>query len=395
MWMLQWRRWLLGWVCFEAESAAPERLLDGCARAGITLWDVRRQGLTLRARCSLDGYRALRARRVRGGVRPRVTARKGLPFYLRRAVRRSGLLTGLLLSAVLLWWLSGRVWVLDVQGNASVSTQDILAAVAAEGVYVGVPVKSIDVQRLQLTVPGRLEGLSWATVNPDGCVAHVAVTERGTPPDILTEGEYSNLCAAADGVIVEVRAQAGLAAVRPGEAVAAGDLLVSGTVETERGPLYYRSVGQVLAQTRRTLTVRIPLKETLYLPTGVQVCRPTFCLFGLRVPLYSDLVPDATYTAVNKRYFLRGGRYELPVGFSVETFTLTRPVQVSHTEERAAETARTQLTALQTEAFAAAEIVSCDTEEAVRDGCFVLTARYTVIEDIAAEIPFSASQNCE
>lgn len=395
MWMLRWRRFLLGWVCFEAECAAPERLLDGCARAGIALWNVQRQGLTLRARCALSSYRALRRRRVRGDVRPHVTARKGLPFYVRRVRRRSGMAVGALLAAVLLWWMGGRVWVLDVQGNVTVPTQDILTAAAAEGVHVGMRIKDIDVQRLQLTIPGHLEGLSWATVNPDGCVAHIAVTERNTPPDILTEGQYSNLCAAADGVIVEVRAQTGLAAVRPGEAVAAGDLLVCGTVETERGPLYYRSVGQVLAQTRHTLTVRIPLNETLLLPTGRQVCRPSLCLFGLCIPLYSDPYPDTTYTTEHDRYFLYGGRYELPVGLAVETLTLTQQTAVQHTAETAREMAYAQLTAMEAEAFAKAEIVSRRADDVLKDGCIVLTAQYTVIEDIAKEVPFSAPAGCE
>ena len=79
MWILWLRRFLLGWVCFEAECAAPERLLDGCARAGIPLWDVRRNGLLLRGKCALTDYRALRARRVRGDVRPRVRGRRGVP----------------------------------------------------------------------------------------------------------------------------------------------------------------------------------------------------------------------------------------------------------------------------------------------------------------------------
>ena len=51
--VLRIRRWLLGLVSFEAECAAPERLLDGCARAGLPLWNVRRRGLLLRGQCSI------------------------------------------------------------------------------------------------------------------------------------------------------------------------------------------------------------------------------------------------------------------------------------------------------------------------------------------------------
>lgn len=391
MWILWLRRWLLGWVCFEAECAAPERLLDGCARAGIALWDVQRQGLLLSARCAVSGYRTLRTRRVRGDVRPRVTARRGLPFYWRRVGRRSGLLVGAVLAGALLWWLGGRVWVLDVQGNTTVPTAEVLAAAEAEGVCVGMRVAAIEVQRLQLTLPGHLEGLSWATVNPDGCVAHIVVTERETPPDILTEGQYSDLCAATDGVIVEVRAQTGQAAVRPGEAVAAGDVCVRGKVETDRGPLYYRSVGQVLARTHRTLTVRIPLRETLQLPTGRQVCRPTLYLFGLRLPLYSDLLPEEPYIAAQARHFVHGGRYELPVGLAVETLHITQSAEISRTPGQAYALAQAQLAAMEAEVFANAVVETRALAQVQVDGYLTVTAQYTVVEDIAREVPFSAT----
>lgn len=52
----------------------------------------------------------------------------GVPFLLHRYRKRTGLLAGLLAAVVLLGYMSGFVWKIEVTGNEAISTQEILAA---------------------------------------------------------------------------------------------------------------------------------------------------------------------------------------------------------------------------------------------------------------------------
>ena len=56
--------------------------------------------------------------------------------------------------------------------------------------------------------------------------------------------------------------------VQAGEAVVKGDLLASGLTATAQETLVRRSAGIVMAETRRELTVSVPLREDQFLPGG-------------------------------------------------------------------------------------------------------------------------------
>ena len=93
-----------------------------------------------------------------------------------------------------------------------------------------------------------------------GCTAHVQVVERQRPPHLYADGEIANVVAARDGLVTRIQALDGQAQVMAGSTVTAGQVLISGVVDSDqRGYRLLRGMGQVWARTWYELSVSVPL----------------------------------------------------------------------------------------------------------------------------------------
>ncbi|HIW72727.1 MAG TPA: sporulation protein YqfD [Firmicutes bacterium] len=385
MFLIRLLRWLFGWVRLEGEGGFPERLLNLTAREEIALWNVRRRGETLSACCPARRYRRLRRPARKAGMRLRVKEKHGAPFLIRRYRARSGLAAGLLAFFVVLHLFAQRTWVIEVRGNETVPTEDILTVMEKLGVREGKNLADLDIPTLQLQALHELPDLAWCTVNLKGSIAYVEVTERIPTPELSDADEPSNIKAARDGRIVSIQTYTGQAMVQAGDAVAQGMLLVSGVVESSAGPVFRRSQAKILAETERRLEVRVPLKETLVLPTGEELLRPSLRLFTLEIPLFTDGPIEEQNTLTVTRHMLEAGGIELPVGIVNRRYALMAPVEVVRTQEEAAALAAERLEEKVNKELAAAEITSRQESGRVEDGCYILSGTYACIEDIGVE----------
>ena len=134
--MVRLTRWLTGWVEFscKGDGGKSERFLTLASRSGILLWGIRKQGENgVLCRCRAADYAFFRPFAARTGARLHLCSRHGLCFRLRFFGRRKGMTAGLALAVVLLWLLSGKYWVITVQGDTNIPTETLLAAAREEG----------------------------------------------------------------------------------------------------------------------------------------------------------------------------------------------------------------------------------------------------------------------
>lgn len=380
-------RFIQGWVVFEGEGDAPERLLSAAGAEGVMLWNTRCRPFYVRSCCRASDYRRLRLLVRHSGLRLRLRSKRGLPFAVRGYRRRYGLVVGAVLAVALLAVLPRYVWVVTVEGNRTLPAQRILEAVEPLGVVPGARWEELDIPAIRLKALTLLPEAAWLTVNPEGSIARVVITERDGVADPDRDSTPSNLVAACDGVIRRVIAAGGYPAVEAGEAVTAGDLLVSGVYEVEGFRDLTRSAGQVWAVTEHTVSVEIPLKERCRLPAGDSCFRPAFQFLNWWVPLYTaaPLTGDWAVTEEDRRLTLRG--ITLPLGVVSRTYTAYVPVTVTRTEPEAAALAEAELVRLFQERYPKAAVLSRRDTAGVADGVYRLEAVLTCEEDIAREVP--------
>ena len=385
MFFIRLLRWLFGWVRLEAEGGFPERLLNLAARDELELWNVRRKGETLTACCPARQYRRLRRPARKAGMRLRVKERHGAPFVMHRYRARAGLAAGLAAFFIVLQLFAQRTWVIEVRGNNRVPTEDILAVMSDLGVQEGKNLADLDIPTLQLKALQELPELAWCVVNLKGSVAYVEVTERIPTPELSNADEPSNIKAARDGRIISIETYTGQALVKKGDAVAQGMLLVSGVVESSAGPVFRRSQARILAETERRLEVRVPLRETQLLPTGEELLRPSFRLFTLEIPLFTDGPIEGQNILTTTRHMLKSGDIHLPVGIVNRRYAMMEPTEIIRTQEQAAALAAERLADKVEKELSAAQITARRESGRMENGCYILTGIYSCIEDIGVE----------
>lgn len=382
-------RWFPGWVRVEAEGGYPERLLNEIAARNMQVWGVQRRGESTRFCCFAREYRRLRPLARRACVRMRVRHKHGLPFRLHRYRRRRGLLAAAVVYGVLLALLIPRIWVVEVVGCEDAALAAQIRTVAAQyGVTVGARTDRLQIKQLEIAGLGQLPSLVWMTVNPSGSVARVEVAVRSPTPQVLDLTQASDLVAVRDGLILSMRVPSGDKRVRVGEAVSAGTLLVSGQWETEQGERRCRSYGEVMAQTRRQITVTVPL--TYWRETAQRtVLRPTVSFLRWQIPLYGATEMPADGISYTREHFLTAGRLRLPLGITNEYRVLTRREKTARTAGQAAAIAAARLAEQERTLFSGLEYQESDRRSGVKDGQYTLTVTYRCVENIAAEVPLS------
>ena len=252
--------YLRGQVTVEVESAAPERVLNLCAAHGIPFWSLTWLS-ELRLRAAIDRAELPRLRQVLAQTDAVLTVvrTEGAPEVWRQYRRRYVLLAAAGLLMLMMALGSTHIWAFQVTGNDTVPTETILRTLEKYGVALGARSR-IRQEELRNHVLLELPDVVWLTVNMRGCTAHVQVVERQRPPHLYTDGEITNVVAARDGLVTSVQALDGEAQVMAGSTVTAGQVLISGVVDSDRrGYRLLHGMGQVWARTWYELSVSVPL----------------------------------------------------------------------------------------------------------------------------------------
>lgn len=380
-------RWFPGWVRVETEGGYPERLLNAINAAAIPIWGMSRKGEGMNFSCRAGDYRRLRPMARRACLRMRLRRKHGLPFWRHRYRHRKGLLVGLALYILVLAWLSPRIWVIEVVGNSTIPTETILAVAREHGVIVGERMDAVDVKGLQIGGTTDMPHLAFITVNPSYCVARIEVTERDMPPATADPTQPTDVVALRDGRILRMEVYGGQILVKAGEAVSAGTRLITGRRQTEIGERFYRSYGEVWAQTRRQITVSVPLSYEDTQPTGEVVCQPTVTFLCWQIPLYSNIPLQQQTRQYQASHFLTVGDTVLPLGVTNTYQIVTETMVKTRTEAEAQTLAEAQLAEKEAALFLPDSYELLSQEGGVEDGAYVIRATYQCVENIAVEVP--------
>lgn len=379
--LILWIRYLLGYVNFRVKGEFPERLLNQLSLNGVSVWNMRRQGEVITASMKAKDYRNILRYRKHNRCFTAVLERKGLPFLLRRYRLRFGLALGFGAYIFLLLFLSKFVWNIEIVGNERIPTEQISSALYELGVAEGVAVASIDQRTLPSQLELKVDGISWASVNIEGVKVTVNVSES-----IETErydNSPCNLIASRDGVITSLKVKSGVTAVKIGQTVSKGDLLVSGVTEYKDGSTQVGvSSGEIIAKTERVLSVTVPFSETKTVDSGEVTKRRVLSFFGLNVPLYLGSVRGDYRLEREVSRYEKNGMY-LPIYITEASFFSQVSNTVYLTVSEAELKAEEQLRQLEETELSGAEIVSKKCRFEQTETGVMLTAEYICRENIA------------
>lgn len=383
MFLLRIIQYCMGYVRFRADGGSPERFLNLVSRDGILLWNIRSKGGVLHASTLSRNYRKLHPLAVSAGVALTRETQKGLLFQMKRFARHAGILVGLLLFMALVWFFSSFVWEIDVAGNQSVSTAQVEHVLAELGLRPGAFSRFLQVRYIQNGLLLRIPELSGVTINLHGSTAYVRVRERRYPPDIVPQAFPCNVKSAREGVIIQMKTYAGKPMVQTGEAVTAGQLLISGVVEDKDGTLrLVHAQGTVIARTMRDLSVTVPFHDTVRAETGREIKRYTVNVFDYGIPLYFGALQGdydrLSYTNAAEIFGVR-----LPVSVTTRVYRECKPLSVTYSTAQAAAAAKEEIAQKEQVEFSGVRILSHTPEVKTDANGYTLTVHDVCEEDIA------------
>ena len=223
-------RYILGYINFRAFGGFSDRFLNICTRDGIPLWNIKNVKGNISASTTINGYLSIRNAVRKSGMKVMVTERKGLIFFLKRNKIRAGLLFGVIVFASLIFILSQFVWSVSLVGNVDLQEDYLFSAFQKYGVKVGATISSIDDSDIAERVVSEVPELSWAAINRKGNVVVIEVREKTPAPEKYDNSVPTNLIADENGLILSIDVLSGNEEIKPGSAVAKGDLLISGVI---------------------------------------------------------------------------------------------------------------------------------------------------------------------
>ena len=380
------RRLLSGSVAFTAEGGFPDLFLRECAEGGAVLENVQKGSAAVSARITEKHLPAASAAAERSGMTLTVTRRSGLPQLLRRYRARVGIPIGLAVGALLLTFLSGRIWEVTVTGQRQLGAEEITDALAELGVAPGSRRSVIDAKETERRMIEKLPLLSWISVNLIGCKAQVEVREIITTPEMTDEKDYANIVAALDGVIVSADVLEGSGQPKVGDGVVRGDLLVSGIIEMNNGfQRFVSAKARIRAQTRTALSVRQPLTtevETLTKRRSLSVIR----FFDVSLPVGTALASGETET---EEVFVKSRKTVFPIGIRLVDSFVFELAALTLSEEDATLVCFAAFCERAALRYREAELLRRELSFEQREGEACVTAICDCVEEIGRRQPFS------
>lgn len=385
-------RWLRGTARVRV-SGDTARFISVLVRSGISPLEMtpREDGLELLLRARQ--FRKLHPVKLRTGTKVRLLEKRGLPFLARRALKRPGLATGILVGMTLYVWLSGFYWCVEIAGDAPYAKSEILAAAEKSGIFIGAKKADIDLPTAANHFIRTLPEVSWASFNSEGCTVTLEFHAAETKAEGVDHSGAYDVVASRAGLVKKIAAQSGTVLVQAGSAVEEGQTLVSGVTvignpwdpEQEVRHLLSHARAEVIAETRHTFTASCPLKMETQRETETGERKMLYVL-GLRIPLSLQGAVEGEITAREKESLVLLDT-ALPVWIETQRCGAYETVEVEFTIEEAQRRAEEKVRLLQENYLGkTGKILSEDVSVSVRDGAVYVTARCVIEEDIAREV---------
>ena len=164
---------------------------------------------------------------------------------------RPGIPVGLILMLVWLWYSSRLIWDVRIMGNSKTPAGEIIVQLEELGCGVGDYYPDINFNDVHARFLAQQNDIAWLSVYMNGTAAEVQVRELWPDERNLPEsGTYANVVAEQAGVVEEIHIVNGSAAVKAGDTVVPGQVLISGVTELKDGSLLYEyAEGEVICRT--------------------------------------------------------------------------------------------------------------------------------------------------
>lgn len=215
-----WINYIIGFVNISIEGYFIERFINICISKHILLWNLKRKKSSfLYANIGMRDFKKIKQIAKMTKCRVKIEAKKGLPFLLHRYKKRKLLLFLLLPILAFILGTSTFIWNIEVKGNTSITTTEILEQLKNSGLKTGMLKQKVDTKKIINDIRLHRDDVAWIGIKLQGTNAIVEVVEADKKPQIINEQEYCNIVSDKEGIVTKITAQNGTALVKEGDII--------------------------------------------------------------------------------------------------------------------------------------------------------------------------------
>ena len=293
------------------------RFVNLCRNNGIELRHLVRRENAIQMEIDAENFKKLRPLVRKTHVKIHILNRHGPAFFFYRHKRRWWFLLGMTVFAGMIYMLSLFVWQIDIDGNRKYTDALILQALAQMDVKTGCRKSEIDLPEIEEELRIMYNEITWVSASITGTKLQIELREgdlkisgssgggqtgnvkrvenrENNPKTQNGESETdlpANLVADEDAIITNLVVRRGTVAVRYGDEVKKGDVLIEGKVyiynedETLKKVDYLTAEGDVFGKYQELYEKHYQRKHEVrsytgknYRELGVEIVGKSFCL---------------------------------------------------------------------------------------------------------------------
>lgn len=379
---------LNGMVKLEIMAADPAHILSAFYDQGIQLTNIQYvDELTVHLQVKRQYVKKVVAYVEKRGEKCKILSQKGLFWYIHGLSKRPVLIGGLAIYLLLTVFLPTRIYFFRVEGNQNVPDNLILELASQCGLSFGIERREVRSEKVKNALLGAVPELEWVGINTAGCVATISVRERQSGEEVQQIQGVSSIVASRDGIIQEVTVTGGSAACKPGQAVQAGQVLISGYTDCGLSIRAERAKGEIYATTNRDLTF-LMMQNSRERGSRTSVKRNYGVIIGKnRINFFqgSGILDTSCVKMYEENYLTLPGGFVLPIAIVTETCIYSEESVSTATPEESSDTMERLAQSYLGSQMIAGRILAKQEEFSEQEGTLCLTGKYACFEMIGRE----------
>ena len=221
-----------GFVRVSVKGQQCQRFVNLCRGREMDLKRIIRTGETeLQLTMKAADFLQISPLRRKTGVHIHILKKRGPLFLLLFCKRRKMIPAGFLAVFCLLFFLSGRVWNVEIRGNILNPTTQLMGFLKEQGIHFGMPRKKISCSALAASLRREFPEITWVSAGFSGTGLRFEIREGTVGEKAEPEDKSCSLFSTLDGVIDSMVTRQGTPLVRAGDEIKKGQELVSGIVD--------------------------------------------------------------------------------------------------------------------------------------------------------------------
>jgi len=292
--------YIYGFVDIVVEGYYIERFINMCTIKNIFLWNINRDKSTiLYTRVAIKDFRKLKLICKKTGCKMKITKKNGIPFFMNRYKKRKVFIGLLFLVFFLIIFTSQFIWNIEIVGNDTIPSNDILQIIEQNGLTIGKAKNKINTKELINKLRLQRDDLAWVGIDIEGTNVIIKIVEADMKPEIINEDEHCNIIAKKPGMILKVNAQNGTPMVKEGIIVKEGEILIGGWMEGKyTGTRYVHAQGEIEAKVWYTNRQQINLKQVKKQETGNIENKYSININNFKINLYKGVSKFKNYDTI-------------------------------------------------------------------------------------------------